>query len=498
MSVVIKIEGIDRTSLIDWPTFRFDQALTHQIDTVKLVIKRFGSKTFKPDLLDDVEIIEDGTKVFGGKIVLSEEVIEGRLEQIRLTCKDHAHEMDSVIVVDTFENTTIDVILASIKTNFLPAGFTINTTVTLPVKFIAFNYEQPSKVFQQLADLIGGDWLVDPDKVVQFFTKNTLTAPFGLTDTNQKYIFNSLRIRRDVKSLRNTIFVRGGTTSGSSFEEVQEADGETETFDFGFKYKSVGWFVDRGSGFVAETFGIDNITDPTTVDWLYNFQEKAMKLASATKPAAGNRIKITGLPQLPVIIKTKDNVSISTFGEFQHKIIDKSIDSKEGARDRAKAELLAWADKINEGSFVTRESGLRVGQRIRIESTIRGLDEFFHISRINTTFDKPDRFKHTVTLMTQRTFGMVEFLQQQLINKDKEIEIDPDEVLDLIEIALETITFVEATPTVSKIHNPQTETVTMAETVVSAKDAGTEFVYAPFPTPTGTKREGAFDGAVFS
>ncbi len=500
MTITVKINGTDRSSLIDWPTFVLNSAMTHQIDVLNFTIKRFGSKTFKPALLDDVEVFEDATKVFGGKIVESEEVLEGRVEQIRLTCKDHAHEMDSRLVISTFENTTIDAIIDTIKTDFLPAGFTTaGVTVTTPVEFIAFNYEQPSKVFQQLAELVGADWFVDVDKDIKFFAKSSSTAPFELSDTNGNYIPNSLVIRRDVKNLRNVVFVRGGTFSGSSFEEIQEADGKTETFDFGFRYKTVGWFVDRGSGFVAETFGIDNITDPTTVDWLYNFQEKAMKLGSATIPAAGDSIKITGLPQIPVIIKKKENVSISEFGEFQHKIIDTSIDSKEGARDRATADLLAWSDSINEGSFTTRKIGLRVGQQITIKSVIRGLDEKFHISRIRTRAEGPDRLIHTATLMTQRTFGMVEFLQNELIRKDKEIEINPDEVLDLIEAAFEEITLTEDTPVVLTVHNPQAEAPALGEVVgTPAIDNGTIFVLAPFPIPTGLKRELALDGGVLS
>jgi len=498
MAVTIKIATVDRTSLIDWKSFRFNQALTNQIDTVSFIIRRYDSKTFKPSLLDDIEILEDAVKVFGGKIVRSEEVIDGRLEAIRLTCKDHSHEMDSALVVKTFEDTTVDVVIADIVSTVLPAGFSSNVTVTNAINFVAFNYEQPSKVFQQLAELVGADWFVDEDKVIQFFLKASPTAPFNLSDTNEKYIWNSLRINRDVKNLRNVIFVRGGTFSGDTFEEIQEADGVKETFDFGFRYKDVDWFVDRGSGFVAETFGIDNITDPTTVDWNYNFQEKAMKLAAGTIPSATDKTKITGLPQIPVIIQSKDNVSIGNFGEFEFKIIDKSLDSKEGARDRARGELIAWAAQINEGSFRTRESGLRVGQQIKVQSTIRGLDEFFVISRINTRFDKPDRFIHDVVLVTIRTFGMVEFLQDLLIKKDKEIEIQPNEVLDKIESALETITLLESFILLTE-HNKQTETINLAElTTVQALNFATVFVYAPFPVPTGFKREGKYDGAVYS
>ena len=39
----------------------------------------------------------------------------------------------------------------------------------------------------------------------------------------------------------------------------------------------------------------------------------------------------------------------------------------------------------------------------------------------------------------QRKFGLVEFLQQQLIRKDKEIEINPDEVLDKIEAVSDAV-----------------------------------------------------------
>ena len=125
------------------------------------------------------------------------------------------------------------------------------------------------------------------------------------------------------------------------------------------------------------------------------------------------------------------------------------------------------------------------------------VDEFFIITRITTRMDKPDRFLHNVTMITQKTFGMVEFLQRQLIDKDKEIEINPDEVLDLIESAIETITFFEDTPVTSTAHNPQPEGAAFGEVpTVQALDFPVVFVYGPFPTPTGFKREGALNGAV--
>ena len=102
--VIVKINSVDKTNLIDWPTFQFDQALTQQIDTVKFSIKRTPTKTFKPELNDDIEVLEDAVLVFGGKVVKSEEIIEAGLQTIQVTCKDHSHEMDGRLVVDIFEN----------------------------------------------------------------------------------------------------------------------------------------------------------------------------------------------------------------------------------------------------------------------------------------------------------------------------------------------------------------------------------------------------------
>jgi len=357
---------------------------------------------------------------------------------------------------------------------------------------ISLRYEQPSKVFQQLAELIGFDWYVDEDKDIHFFSKNESTAPFDLTDTNDKYFFNTLRIKKDIKNLRNVIFVRGGTFKGDTFTEDQEADGDTKVFTQGFRYSNI--VVKKNAATL--TVGIDNITDPTTVDVLYNFNEKAVKFRDNNKPTAGDIVSVSGLPHIPVIIKTKDNVSISQFGEFEHKIVDKSINSKAGARDRAKAEVLQWADTVNEGGFRTIESGLRVGQKIRVQSDIRNIDESFIISRITTRMQTPTSLIHDVILISTMVFGAIEFLQKLLISKDKEIEILQDEVLEKIEAAIETIVITESFAGVTS-QDPQSENIVFSESINLALNAGTEFVYAPFPVPIGNKREGRFDGATF-
>jgi hypothetical protein len=133
-----------------------------------------------------------------------------------------------------------------------------------------------------------------------------------------------------------------------------------------------------------------------------------------------------------VVTKLTNSASIATYGEFEYKIVDKSIASKQAARDRARAEIMAWAQEINEGSFTTHSMGLDTGQKINIQSTIRGINQDYIISRITSTLDSYDRMKHNCTLVTSQTYGMVEFLQKLLIQKDKEIVVGQDEVLDTV------------------------------------------------------------------
>jgi len=427
--IVLEINDIDRSSDVNWTSLNLVRAMTNQVDTLTFTITLANSSGYRPDLTDKVEIIEDGTLVFGGQIVSFESEYNGLVEYVKVTCKDFSFDMDKRLVVRVYENMTVADIIDDMVTSFLPSGYT-TTNVVCPVtiKYISFNYELPTKCLQQLAQITDYDWYVDEAKNIYFFQKGSQTAPFELTDTNQKYIYGSLKIKKDIKNMRNSIVVRGGTYKGEEYTETQTADGEKVTFTFAYKYSDVVITLDGGPLDV----GIDFITDPNTCDVLYNFQEKAVKFRTDNKPTNGQIVSITGKPNIPVVTKLLDSASISEFGEFQFKIVDKSIGSKDAARDRARAELSAWSDEINEGEFSTYQTGLKVGQKIHIQSTNRGIDDYFIISRISSTTQTPENFKHSCTLVTKQTYGVIEFLQNLLIQKDKEIEISSDEVLDLV------------------------------------------------------------------
>ena len=429
MAVVVEINDVDKSAEIEWKSINLTRAMTNQVDTVSFQIVRADSSGYKPDLNDKVVIKEDGTAIFGGLIVSIEESVEKMREVVRVTAKDFSFEMDKMLVVQVYEEMTVADIIEDIKDTYLPSGYTTtNVECDIEIKYIAFNYELPSKCLQQLAQIVNHDWYVDEEKNIYFFLKGSQDAPFELSDTGGKYIYDSLEISRDIKNIRNSIIVRGGTYEANESYEEFEADGDQTTFNFAYKYSNAALTVNG----VSKTMGIDFLDDPTSFDALYNFQEKAVVFPDASKPTSGQIVRLTGNPHVPVVVKLTNAASVALYGEFQYKIIDKSIGSKEAARDRARAEIASWAASKNEGSFSTYEKGLKTGQRIRIQSTNRGIDDYFIISRIVSKLHTPTSMKHTCELVTSQTYGMIEFFQNLLIQKDKEIQISRDEVLDSV------------------------------------------------------------------
>lgn len=495
MSVTITIGGIDRTTNIESSSLSLQRALTSQVDTLRFTVIKQGVGAYKPTVLDAVVVQEGATTIFGGQIVEINESVDGyNVERIECLVKDYSFDMDKTLVIQTYTSMTVNAIIADINTNFLPAGYNLtNVSCAIVIGYIAFNYEQPSKCLQQLAELTNFEWYVDSGKNIHFFSKSSKLAPFNLTDTGGNFIWESLKIKSDIKSIRNAIIVRGGTYQGSTVTESIKADGTRLNFTQQYKYSNVVVKVNS----VTKTVGIDFLDDPALFDCLYNFNEKAVLFKTTTKPANLDLVEVSGNPHIPVIVKVKDVASVATYGTFEYKIIDKSIGTKQGARDRAKSELLSYAQTLSDGSFETVDVGLEVGQSITVNSTIRSISDTFIISRISSKLFNGTQFMHTVTLITTRTYGAIEFLQNLLMQKDKEIEIAENEVLDEIESAYETVTIADGDSVViSKVHNPQAETIIFGEVnTVQALNYAVEFCVGE-QVPSGLKRQFILDGSL--
>ncbi|MCK5015449.1 MAG: hypothetical protein KAS32_00090 [Candidatus Peribacteraceae bacterium] len=437
------IAPIDRTSEINWKSFNLQRAITSQVDTAtfQLIYNEGKSSAFLVENGDTVFIKEDGVTLFGGRVVRSKEVIKGGLLLgSTITAKDFAYEMDSVLVARRFIDVPLQDVLQEIVDTILPAGFTLETDLVQEAGTIAFNYELPSMVFKQIAKIVNFDWYVDENKVIKFFAKQSVIGLFSLSDTTGNYNFKSLVIQRDIANLKNSITVIGGKFEAIERTDDQVTDGDKTVYILPFFYNAISITLDGVPQIVAVASSPE-ASDPST-EVIFNNADRTIEFV--TLPGSGLTIAVTGQPLLPIIIKVVDPASVSAFGAvFEEKIIDKTIESRDLAIQRAIAEIEVWGSEQNKGSFVTQIPGLNVGDKINIDSVIRDINETVLITRISSKPLTPEKFEHTVTFATSETFGMIEFLQGLLTAQDKAVEINFDEDIETISLLKDTIRVIE-------------------------------------------------------
>lgn len=435
---------VDRTASVEWHSLKIVQALTKEVDTANFLIQKYGSLTFTPGAEDEIRIKQDGVKIFAGYVVRVKEMLslDGVLSY-DCEARDYTHLLDRKLVNKTYQAQTILQIITDIVANFAGPGLTV-TNVDGPetVESIVFNNEDPSKAIQRLADTYGRDWYVDYDKDLHFFTKETEVAPFELDDTGDKFNFSSLILTKDTTQIKNAVFVEGAEelSSGTDFEEYI-GDGTQATWVLGEKYQafspSTGAAVATLTvGGVSKTLGKDGVdTFSGGFDALYNESSRTLKFA--TPPGAGVHIIFTAKYFFPIQTLLRNPASVVKYGEKQFKIVDDNIKSRAVAKERAKAEIYAYADQLVEGEFSTREAGLRAGQRIIINSPARGIvDEAYIIQKLDGVLYTPQKMEWSATLVSVKTYDIIDFLIAAL---EKNIADDPNKVVQTAELVLREI-----------------------------------------------------------
>jgi len=492
--VQVYVDGTRVTRSIERSSLSVENILTRQVDRCKFTLRKYGTKhTFNPVNGNVVKVYNDGKQLFGGVIIkLVQRVEDYKILLFDIECEDYTRFLDRKLVADSFENKTITQILESINADYLD-GFTLNNAqgVNTNVSYIAFNYCSVSDAFTQLADLIGYDWYVDYDRDIHFFSKSAKTAPIDINDDDGSYLKGSLRIRRDNSQLRNKIYVRGGDYLADTLTSETISDGIQNVYPLPYRYEDLQVSV---TGEVWDG-GVDGVDAITPFDYLWNKDEKFIRFRGDRVPNDTSSIRMSGQPYLPVRVVMQDLGSITDTisaeggnGIYEFLVVDNTINSKKGARERATEELNAYKTTLSEGQFATYKDGLQAGQRIRVNSDSHDLDEYFIINKVVARMYTDEALKYEVSLVTTKTLGIIEFLQGLLLKETKQIIINENEIIDLVYAKSESLTITEVVET-SKVHNPVSEAISVGE-VVTEQDLNylIEFVLGPNTIPVGTKR----------
>ena len=493
--ITININSIDRSGIVIWSSVKVIQNLTYLVDTASFSIRKYGDRTYTPAYNDDIIIYNGSEKIFAGKILTVAEGVESAAGGVayKVECVDHTYEFDKLLVSKTYTSETIEDIIDDIVANFTTAGSgftTDNANVDIEVDKIVFNQITPSECLKRLATLLQYDWYIDEDKDIHFFSKETNSAPYNLTDTSGNYIATSLKRNIDGTQLVNQVKVRGGTYEGATFTDSLTVSGD-DSLSFTLPYQFSNLTVSVNS--VAQTIGIDFVDDFTSFDVLHNFQEKTIRFETALSD--GDIIEFSGNPSVRVFAIAQDSVSAVEYGIIEKLIRDNSISDNTIARRRAYAELLYYSQEIVDAQFSTYDSGLRTGMQINIQSDKRDSNDSLIIKQAIFTVIDPENFIYKVQCVTTRRLDFIELLQK--IVEAEPQSIDETETSEQIYAANEEMNFGE----VIELTTPQDvdETMTFNEdTRLDPVDpANVNFVYAPYaPTSfTDVKRAAKYDRA---
>lgn len=266
---------------------------------------------------------------------------------------------------------------------------------------------------------------------------STVSAKSGgtLTGSFDEYIFDLTEVLTndlffDTDDKYHIVLSRSGGLDAANYYQVEYIE-DVEYQGYAYTGDNVpAWTQKQWTLYFVETIDYDV---------LYNFTEK--HIVFSTAPTGGDTIEWTGDPYYPIFVLYSDGTSIAEYGIKQFKVTDLSIKTREGAKQRALQEILSWAESSSDASFKTYSSGLRAGQTINIQSDIRGLDEYYMIQRITARARSSESLEYQITALTKRSYGIIYWLQQQIMKDDRQTEIQDDGAEDKIEAIFESISF---------------------------------------------------------
>ncbi len=501
-------QPLDITEQIEKATFRLEKNINQKVDILNMKYNKYGDRTYIPKTGDEVTVMDEGITLFGGEIVEFKNKLKGRdVVLFELTARDYTELLNRRLIAETYQNETITHIVKDVVA-LSGSGITTNNVEEIIEELddVIFDYQKPSDIIGDLADYVNCDWWVDESKDLHFKQRGGNTALYDLGDDLGNHIDNSLELKKSDSQIRNAIHVVGADYVGvETTDKTSDGDGVRVRFNLPYKYDEkpvIRVSNDDGATWEVQNVGVENLnafggTPPDDFSVLWNYGEKVITFENPpqgpddtiSQPAA--IIEVTGKPLIPlrVFLKQPD----SQRGVYEHKIIDRTLKSRDAVRRRAEAELAAYADTVDSASFRTYRSGLEVGTRMTVNSDVQGVSgESYIINKITTTVhldtgEEGDstKFEHSVKLSNTKAYEIIEFLGNLLRQGERDTGFirNPATVLDTIITPDDAVVLVE-TMTANGNTDYLAEEAEIIEQLEANKDFNINPVWGPY-TPTG-------------
>lgn len=390
--MTLTIAGVDRSSQVLWQTLQRTAVLTSQVDTLQFSMRFTDAQLSSiPRPTQEVVLSIAGVKEFGGVIVNAPRAFLGDSRtgeiEVQVTAQDYQTLLGRRLAARSYQNQSAGSIVTDLVG--IIGGFnTANVQAGPMVTDWRVNYQTVADAIEALATATGYEWWIDYNKNVYFQQPTAPTAPWNLTEAaTPPYMatasYSNLVYIDDVSQVRNLVYVKGATVQSNIVTQRETGDGVTRAWGLTLGQKVVRGTLTMTVGGVAQTVGEKNQIDPSTVQWLVDYENRVVEATSGTAtPGSGVSIVFQYRYESTILINARDNESINTYGIWEHILVNEDIKSRETAIQVAKAELAssAWPDIGLQ--YSTTRPGLAVGQVQTVDIPRLGISGDFLIREV--------------------------------------------------------------------------------------------------------------------
>tara|TARA_R110000824_G_scaffold11293_5_gene49349 strand:- start:6290 stop:7669 length:1380 start_codon:yes stop_codon:yes gene_type:complete len=330
-------------------SFDITRSLYSQVDSLNIRLLEDPSVVFNVNQGDDI-IVEDRDnpqdRLFGGVIqnVVVTSIGINQVYAVRAT--DWTYILNKTTIRKNYETAgqTDQEIIRSVVTGDKPqeAGlteFSVNkVTKGRDIETLSFNGSSVKNVIDQIAEITGFIWYVDPFKNIVYRDRTLDSAYVGFSTTPAEsanvYPMQNLTLTKSLGSV-NQVEVQGGGGMSDDQTEIYSGDGSTKVFILGNQtgthilmhppkdYQTLRVYVNTGSN-GSPTWTEKSVRNPLTGgitgDVEYNREDHTLEFGTAP-PNFANSWRVTGRYHVDASILNEDPDAIAQHGRTYKMIV---------------------------------------------------------------------------------------------------------------------------------------------------------------------------------
>lgn len=434
--LTVTIGGVSWTSITQ-SSLVIQQVIGKTVPTMQATLYDKGAAKTAPAELDEVIVTrsDTGAKIFGGLLAIPVGYTEGNSRYWDIQAQgysvlldrtvfymsygtsipglSHQGYSDKDVLADLFNNRVVG------QNGTLGAASEINVGTYVQVGSpqltpLNFIYSTAREVIELLANYVGYDYYVDPNKELHYYLTESVTPSWALSSTPGETLggltavgYRNIRWKRDASRIINNYVVFGSTATSNLQTTIVAGNGSSVKFSLAFLGSAVLIQAPPGSATInvwkntgtdlspvwtAQTVGTANTTDnPASFDCMQDLINQTVNFASA--PASLSKaFKVQYVFPFGGGVPYSVAGSISKYGRTLTQRLVASDANSAAAMQRQIANLQKQFSyglevitlTVDDEAFPSGTARFELGQWVPVKNTVLGINGNYWVHAIKT------------------------------------------------------------------------------------------------------------------